>query len=120
MCLQGAASVSAYVTHGVFPNATYERFSPQGNGASADGFKYFWITDSCANTANALRDRAPFEVGPTLLQRQIHILSKQCMAFESSSSCTRTWANARIKLTIHFVGAQVLSLAEPIAAALQI
>lgn len=59
---QGAASVSAYVTHGVFPNATYERFSPQGNGASADGFKYFWITDSCANTANALRDRPPFEV----------------------------------------------------------
>jgi phosphoribosylpyrophosphate synthetase len=61
--LQGAASVSAYVTHGVFPNATYERFSPQGNGASADGFKYFWITDSCANSAHALRDRPPFEVG---------------------------------------------------------
>lgn len=62
LAAQGAASVSAYVTHGVFPNATYERFSPQGNGASADGFKYFWITDSCANTANALRDRPPFEV----------------------------------------------------------
>ena len=59
---QGAASVSAYVTHGVFPNATYERFSPQGDGSSADGFKYFWITDSCANTAHALRDRPPFEV----------------------------------------------------------
>ena len=72
LMLQGAASVSAYVTHGVFPNATYERFSPQGNGSSADGFKYFWITDSCANTAHALRDRPPFEVNACSSQWHAH------------------------------------------------
>ncbi len=61
--MQGAAHVSAYVTHGVFPNATWKRFVPQGDSSSADGFKFFWITDSCANTANALQNQTPFEVG---------------------------------------------------------
>lgn len=63
LAAQGAAHVSAYVTHGVFPNATWKRFTPQGDGAAAsDGFKYFWITDSCANTANSLTSQPPFEV----------------------------------------------------------
>ena len=61
-CLQGAAHVSAYVTHGVFPNQTWQRFTAEGSDGATDGFRYFWITDSCANTALALADRAPFEV----------------------------------------------------------
>jgi len=61
-CLpQGAAHVSAYVTHGVFPNQTWKRFTASSNG-TGDGFKYFWITDSCATTAAALADQAPFEI----------------------------------------------------------
>ena len=59
--VQGAAHVSAYVTHGVFPNQTWKRFSRAGNG-TGDGFKYFWITDSCATTAAALADHEPFEI----------------------------------------------------------
>ena len=58
---QGAAHVSAYVTHGVFPNQTWKRFTAASNG-TGDGFKYFWITDSCATTAAALADHEPFEI----------------------------------------------------------
>ena len=56
----GAAHVSAYATHGVFPNASYERFVPEdGNG---EGFAYVWITDSVSATATAVEGRKPFEV----------------------------------------------------------
>ena len=61
LSLQGAAHVSAYVTHGVFPNQTWKRFTAPSNG-TGDGFKYFWITDSCATTAAALANQAPFEI----------------------------------------------------------
>lgn len=60
---QGAAHVSAYVTHGVFPRESFKRFKPEnGNGAAADGFAYFWITDSCSQTVRLVRDMRPFEV----------------------------------------------------------
>ncbi len=111
--MQGAAHVSAYVTHGVFPNATWKRFSPQGNGSSADGFKFFWITDSCANTANSLQNQAPFEV----------LLSTICAFILSFPSTFRRNHNVNASSMIRrpFVPVlQVLALAEPIAAALQI
>lgn len=57
----GAAKVSAYVTHGVFPKRSWERFT-QKNNRSEKGFAYFWITDSCPQTVKAVENRAPFEV----------------------------------------------------------
>lgn len=110
---QGAAHVSAYVTHGVFPNATWKRFSPQGDGSSANGFKYFWITDSCANTANALQNQAPFEV-------------RHCRNIAPSPLAVSTKKKRWMLIRMHTLNdvlclvLQVLSLAEPIAAALQI
>lgn len=58
---QGAAHVSAYVTHGVFPKESFKRFQPE-NGEAADGFAYFWITDSCSQTVRLVRGVRPFEV----------------------------------------------------------
>ena len=51
----GARAVSAYVTHGVFPEESWRRMTP------AD-FAHFWITDSCPATVDAVDRRAPFEV----------------------------------------------------------
>ncbi|MFQ6663402.1 hypothetical protein Gotur_030948 [Gossypium turneri] len=58
---RGAAKVSAYVTHGVFPKRSWERFT-QKNNRSEKGFAYFWITDSCPQTVKAVENTAPFEV----------------------------------------------------------
>ncbi|KAE8655794.1 Ribose-phosphate pyrophosphokinase 4 [Hibiscus syriacus] len=55
----GAAKVSAYVTHGVFPKCSWERFTRKED---EQGFAYFWITDSCPHTVKAIENRAPFEV----------------------------------------------------------
>lgn len=60
--VQGASHVSAYVTHGVFPNGTWKRFTPEGRDTGSPGFRYFWISDSCANTAAVLANVEPFEV----------------------------------------------------------
>ncbi|BDA50966.1 g5634 [Coccomyxa elongata] len=57
---QGAKDVSAYVTHGVFPKESWRRFT-KANG-TADAFKYFWITDSCPRTVQAIQNQAPYEV----------------------------------------------------------
>ncbi|XVF60736.1 hypothetical protein PTKIN_Ptkin08bG0072000 [Pterospermum kingtungense] len=57
----GAAKVSAYVTHGVFPKRSWERFT-KGNAGSEKGFAFFWITDSCPHTVKAIGSTAPFEV----------------------------------------------------------
>ncbi|GMI67754.1 phosphoribosyl diphosphate synthase 4 [Hibiscus trionum] len=57
----GAAKVSAYVTHGVFPKRSWERFTRKNDG-SEKGFAYFWITDSCPHTVKAIENTAPFEV----------------------------------------------------------
>lgn len=58
----GAQHVSAYVTHGVFPNASYTKFMPEENGSAKEGFKYFFITDSCPLTVKNCSDRRPFEI----------------------------------------------------------
>ncbi|KAG1359031.1 putative Ribose-phosphate pyrophosphokinase 4 [Cocos nucifera] len=62
LAAHGAAKVSAYVTHGVFPNRSWERFLQNGSERSAKGFAYFWITDSCPLTVKTIANRAPFEV----------------------------------------------------------
>ena len=56
----GAAKVSAYATHGVFPNASWKRFTSSGVGGQ--GFSNFWITDSCPQTVEAIAGHEPFEV----------------------------------------------------------
>ena len=57
---QGAVGVSAYVTHGVFPRASYTRFI-QANG-TPNAFQHFWITDSCPRTVLAVEGQAPFQI----------------------------------------------------------
>ena len=39
LATQGAAHVSAYVTHGVFPNESWRRFEGEGSNGATDGFK---------------------------------------------------------------------------------
>ncbi len=51
----GASRVSAYVTHGVFPNQTWKRFT-------RNDFSHFWMTDSCPETVREISGLAPFEV----------------------------------------------------------
>ena len=56
----GALKVSAYVTHGVFPGNSWERFT--SSGAGGQGFSKFFLTDSCPQTAKAVRGIEPFEI----------------------------------------------------------
>ncbi|PRP81086.1 hypothetical protein PROFUN_11200 [Planoprotostelium fungivorum] len=53
----GATKVSAFVTHAVFPNRSYERFKEED-------FSTFYTTDSCPETSQQLEGRAPFKVLP--------------------------------------------------------
>lgn len=67
--------MSAFVTHGVFPNMSWVKFRADlGNGAQ-DGFRYFWLSDSCPQTVRDVRSKAPFEVlslaGPIAAALQI-------------------------------------------------
>tara|TARA_B100000287_G_scaffold421416_1_gene462085 strand:+ start:332 stop:1822 length:1491 start_codon:yes stop_codon:yes gene_type:complete len=56
----GAAKVSAYATHGVFPNDSWKRFT--STGAGGQGFTNFWITDSCPQTVEVVEGVEPFEI----------------------------------------------------------
>lgn len=75
----GAKDVSAYVTHGVFPKRSWQRFvsdpSTNGDTPGSSGFKYFWLTDSCPQTVEAVQGQKPFEVlslaGPIAAALQI-------------------------------------------------
>ncbi|EFJ16270.1 hypothetical protein SELMODRAFT_268420 [Selaginella moellendorffii] len=57
----GATKVSAYATHGVFPQQTWERFL-HAAGESEKEFSHFWITDSCPETVKEVIGKPPFEV----------------------------------------------------------
>ena len=57
----GAAHMSAYVTHGVFPNDKFKRFEPEPADGGF-GWRHVWITDSCPQTSAAVEGRAPFEI----------------------------------------------------------
>mmetsp|Transcript_9143 Transcript_9143/g.22523 ORF Transcript_9143/g.22523 Transcript_9143/m.22523 type:complete len:345 (-) Transcript_9143:140-1174(-) len=52
----GATRISAYCTHGVFPNDSYKKFT------DSDQFSNFWITDSCPQTVALVRGKKPFAV----------------------------------------------------------
>ncbi|PWA54771.1 ribose-phosphate pyrophosphokinase [Artemisia annua] len=58
----GATKVSAYVTHGVFPKRSWERFAHDKGGSPDNGLTYFWITDSCPLTVKEVKNKPPFEV----------------------------------------------------------
>ncbi|XP_019435199.1 PREDICTED: ribose-phosphate pyrophosphokinase 4 isoform X1 [Lupinus angustifolius] len=63
LAAHGAAKVSAYVTHGVFPNQSWERFMHKNDADGLENaFANFWITDSCPLTVKAIGNKAPFEV----------------------------------------------------------
>lgn len=51
----GAARVSAFAAHGVFPQQSWKRLENEG-------FNTVWITDSCPAQALQVRDRPPFQV----------------------------------------------------------
>lgn len=64
MRAQGAAKVSCFVTHGVFPNQTWKKFIPaEGEERLID---HFWMTDSIPSTVDAIKEAAteqsPFEI----------------------------------------------------------
>nr|XP_016459279.1 PREDICTED: ribose-phosphate pyrophosphokinase 4-like isoform X1 [Nicotiana tabacum] len=61
LAAHGASKVSAYVTHGIFPKRSWERFLHKNDG-SDKAFTYFWTTDSCPHTVKAVANQAPFEV----------------------------------------------------------
>ena len=52
----GAEKISAFCTHGVFPNDKHERFT------SSDMFENFWITDSCPQTVARVDGKKPFKI----------------------------------------------------------
>lgn len=52
---QGAAEVSCYVTHAVFPNQSWKKFLNAG-------FHKFFVTNSLPNVTRNLKDREPFHV----------------------------------------------------------
>ncbi|XP_019422151.1 PREDICTED: ribose-phosphate pyrophosphokinase 4-like isoform X4 [Lupinus angustifolius] len=58
----GAAKISAYVTHGIFPNKSWTRFGHDNGGHPETAFTYFWITDSCPLTVKEVMNKPPFEV----------------------------------------------------------
>ncbi|KAM6562266.1 hypothetical protein CsatB_022264 [Cannabis sativa] len=62
LAAHGAAKISAYVTHGIFPNRSWERFEHDNQGHPENGLTYFWITDSCPLTVQQVMFKAPFEV----------------------------------------------------------
>jgi ribose-phosphate pyrophosphokinase len=51
----GARAVSAYVTHAVFPQEAWRKFTQAG-------FERFWVTDSVPRQADILAGQPPFEV----------------------------------------------------------
>jgi ribose-phosphate pyrophosphokinase len=60
---KGATKVSAYVTHAVFPNSSWKKFTEPKN--EEDVFEHFFITDSCPLTVdaiNSLSSAKPFKV----------------------------------------------------------
>ncbi|KAF7023663.1 hypothetical protein CFC21_048026 [Triticum aestivum] len=62
LAAHGAAKVSAYVTHGIFPNKSWEKFKPDNGEGPEHALSHFWITDSCPLTVEAVKDRRPFEI----------------------------------------------------------
>ncbi|KHN00385.1 Ribose-phosphate pyrophosphokinase 3, mitochondrial [Glycine soja] len=62
LAAHGATKISAYVTHGIFPNKSWARFGHDNGGHPESAFTYFWITDSCPLTVRDVMNRPPFEI----------------------------------------------------------
>ncbi|KAG5067881.1 hypothetical protein JHK85_000258 [Glycine max] len=62
LAAHGATKISAYVTHGIFPNKSWARFGHDNGGHPESAFTYFWITDSCPLTVKDVMNRPPFEI----------------------------------------------------------
>jgi len=60
LLVHGAQKVSAYVTHAVFPQDSWTKFCQD----APDQFSVFYVTDSCPEVANVLKDKKPFKVLP--------------------------------------------------------
>eukprot|EP00756_Hemistasia_phaeocysticola_P044710 Hpha_TRINITY_DN18501_c0_g1::TRINITY_DN18501_c0_g1_i1::g.195187::m.195187 len=58
----GAAKVSAYVTHPVFPNEAWKKFTREHGPKGAKTFHRFYVTDSIPTVASSLEGQAPFKV----------------------------------------------------------
>ncbi|XP_022088861.1 ribose-phosphate pyrophosphokinase 4-like isoform X2 [Acanthaster planci] len=58
---KGAASVSAFVTHAVFPQNSWRAFTTAEAAASSVKFEHFWITDSIPH-ARTIAEHAPFKL----------------------------------------------------------
>jgi len=59
---RGARAVSAYVTHGVFPNQSWEKFFVENTKPPQKPFEKFFITDSVPLSAKAVQGKEPFYV----------------------------------------------------------
>lgn len=59
---EGAAHVSAFVTHAVFPMESWKRFLHTDDNTDEHPFEHFYITDSCPDVADHLREQRPFKV----------------------------------------------------------
>ncbi|KAK8643495.1 hypothetical protein V6N13_012790 [Hibiscus sabdariffa] len=62
LAANGATKISAYVTHGIFPNRSWQRFEHDNGGHPENGLTYFWITDSCPRTVKEVMSKPPFEI----------------------------------------------------------
>merc|ERR1712039_726114 len=55
----GASRMSCWVTHGIFPNESWKKFT-EGDGQGL--IHKFWITDSVPHVASVVDGQGPFEV----------------------------------------------------------
>jgi len=56
---RGAMKVSAFATHGIFPNGSWHKFI---DAPESEAFDNFWLTDSCPRTAKRVDGRKPFRI----------------------------------------------------------
>lgn len=60
---KGAERVSAFATHGVFPEMGWKRLENTGAAEQrSEGFHAIWVTDSCPTQAQHLHGRHPFRI----------------------------------------------------------
>lgn len=129
LATQGAAHVSAYVTHGVFPNESWRRFEGESGNGAADGFRcaqgvarlaglgWAGSVQQPGSLAAALNHQcaspthSPFHA--PLTDSMLHPPRRSF--FWITDSCPRTVTAVTDRAPF-----EVLSLAQPIAAALQI
>jgi ribose-phosphate pyrophosphokinase len=57
---KGAAKVSAFVTHAVFPLESWRRFTDPKEGEVP--FTHFYTTNSCPEVAEVIKDKRPFHI----------------------------------------------------------